>query len=443
MKRVLVVLALLTCGALFVPAARAATVPHRLASIRTHRSAALLPAPLAVASATTYPIGGTVKDFSGQPLAGWGVDWGWFDPSGATWSFTDTVYHYGASATTATDGTFSFPAVTSDPLHDYLTAYGDTFVLEQWGLDFSTTSDYVLQPGHVAVTLTNAPASQVFGLKLGDAAGTLAESQPRLTAGSGTADAAAPDFNSAVAFTSSWYGALTAEAEWDNPGHPTVAVTPGQLAGTAVPIDWSTAVHGHLTGALCQHAARPGGTVRFAVSNLPAGEQMSFYGFSWWPADWGVQTYPAATITSKGSAKTYVVSLRIPARATVGDMYEIDATRTDDPQSLLDLYDLTQICTFGASRSSIARGGVVRLTGRTDTGPYSTVTLFARHSRAGVPSSAAAKGWAKVATLRLDSKGRFHSARLHPRRTTWYVARFSDSDSGFTVFTPVVRVAVH
>ena len=83
------------------------------------------------------------------------------------------------------------------------------------------------------------------------------------------------------------------------------------------------------------------------------------------------------------------------------------------------------------------------LTGQTDTGAYSTVTLFARHTRAGVPSSTAAKGWIKVATLRLDSNGRFHSARLHPKRTTWYVARFSDSDAGFTAFTPVVRVTVH
>lgn len=445
MKRALVVLALLAFGALFAPAARAAVPGGRLASLRMHRLALTTPAAVGSTPASTYVIGGSVEDFNGQPLADWDVDWGWFDPDVDSWSNSATVYHYGASATTASDGTFSFPAVTSDPGHDDLFAYDENgnSVLEQWGLDFSTTSNYVLRPAHVAVSVAHAPVGQPIDVQLGDSASSYAVSQVSLTQGAGTAEAAAPDFNSGVAFYYSPYDTVASETEWLNPNHLTVAVTPGALASTPVSFDFSQAVHAHLLGPLCQHAGRPGSLVRFAVSDVPAGEQISFSGQSLSPDAWGLQTYPAATLTSTGPDRTYTVALRVPRRATLGEVYQIDAARTDDPQSLLDLYDYYQVCAFGASRTTVARGGVVRLSGQADTmNSGFTVTLFMRHTRAGVPSTTKAKGWTKVATLGLNSHGKFHSALLRPRRTTWYVARFYESDAGFTAFTPVVRVAV-
>ena len=60
------------------------------------------------------------------------------------------------------------------------------------------------------------------------------------------------------------------------------------------------------------------------------------------------------------------------------------------------------------------------------------------------PSTLAARGWKKVATLRLSNHGDyigFRSAILHPKRSTSYVVRFADS--WFVgVFTPVLTVPV-
>ena len=81
----------------------------------------------------------------------------------------------------------------------------------------------------------------------------------------------------------------------------------------------------------------------------------------------------------------------------------------------------------------------MRLRGHID---GAAATLFMRQSRAGRPTIAKAKGWTKVANLSVSAGGRFVSPELRPSRTTWYVARYSGGNGGFTAFTPVVRVPV-
>jgi hypothetical protein len=81
----------------------------------------------------------------------------------------------------------------------------------------------------------------------------------------------------------------------------------------------------------------------------------------------------------------------------------------------------------------------VRLRGRIDA---KKATLFMRHSRAGQPAGAKAKGWTKVADIPASARGRFVSPALYPSRTTWYVVRYDGTNGGFTAFTPVVKVTV-
>ena len=92
------------------------------------------------------------------------------------------------------------------------------------------------------------------------------------------------------------------------------------MAGTSVAFDWRAAVRGRIAGPLCRHSGRPGSTFRYTISNLPAGEQMSFFGQSWSPYTWGVHIYPQV-VTSSGAQNTYTVTLRVPERATVGEVY--------------------------------------------------------------------------------------------------------------------------
>jgi hypothetical protein len=305
-------------------------------------------------------------------------------------------------------------------------------------LDFSTTGSYVLRPGHVNISVAHASAGKRVHVSLGDANYSAADSSVGLTEGYGVADAWAPDFNSARASFDNAIGTVTAECEWVHPGHAPVAVSPGSVAATSVDFDWRSAVRGRLAGPLCRHSGRPGSTFRYTISNLPAGEQMSFFGQSWSPYTWGVQTYPQV-VTSSGPENTYTVSLRVPKRATVGEVYWVQAQRSDDVQSLLWLYDNYEVCSFAASQNAIVHGQAVRLRGHID---GKKATLFMSHRRAGQPATTKAQGWTKVADLSVTASGRFASPRLRPSRTTWYVVRYPGMDGGFVAFTPVVKVSV-
>ncbi len=236
------------------------------------------------------------------------------------------------------------------------------------------------------------------------------------------------------------YGAVGAQAEWISPAHVPLAVTPGALASETVAFDWASAVRGRLLGPLCQHSGRPGSTVRFTVSNLPTAEQLSFWGFDYGsPRKLISQVYPQV-VTSAGTEKTYTVTLRVPSRAPVGSTWEVDAWRSDDPYSLLDLYDYYQVCSFAASRDSIARGEGVRLHGRINGATGGRATVFMRTRPAGQPASLKAPGWTRVARVKVSDGEKLVTPVLHPQRTTWYVVRYAGE--AFPAFTPVVTVRV-
>jgi hypothetical protein len=391
--------------------------------------------------AEKFALTGSLLDFDGSPLAGGWVEWGWYDPDGYSWYCPDAVMHDGADDTTGRDGSFSFADVTSLPAHDTLMVGGSSspglLYAVLYHLDFSTKSDYVIRPGHVGVSVTNAPAGRQAQVGLGDALYVAAQSSVDLTGGAGAADAMAPDFNSARVSFPNANGSVTAECDWLSPGLAPVPVSPGAVCDTVVHVDWGAAVHGRIAGPLCRHSGRPGSTVKYTVSNLPAGEQLSFVGYSW-VSDWDVQKYPEV-VTSSGAGDVYTVALRIPKRATPGTVYDVDAERTDQIQSMLWLYDYYEVCDFSATHRSIRRGDGVRLRGHIDA---KAATLFVRHSAAPQPASVKARGWTKVGSLSVNARGHFLSPVLRPSRSTWYVVRYRGLNGGFTAFTPVVQVTV-
>ena len=424
-------------------AANASASPRPVNLPHLQRGGASLPVgPLTQADAQTYTVSGTMEDFDGTPLANCSVSCGWWDPDGYAWYVPDARYHDAGDTTTAADGSFSIPGLVSHPAHDSLmTNVNSGSSLEGltlYHLDFSTTGSYVLRPGHVNITIANAPVGQPADMSIGDALYSGTESSVALSDSNGVADAMAPDFNSASASFPNANGTATAVCQWVSPGHAPVAVSPGTVAATSLSFDWHSAVRGRLVGPQCRHSGRPGSTVRYEVSNLPAGQKISFVGNSWSSSFSSDQTFPQV-VTSTCLHKTYTVALHIPAHAPVGNVYEINAQRSDDVQSLLWLYDWYEVCTFSASHSSIAPGQSVRLHGHID-GTHAT--LFMRHRQAGQPGTAKAPGWTKVANLHVNASGRFLSPRLHPSRTTWYVVRYPGLNGGFVAFTPVVKVTV-
>lgn len=435
------------CGLAFTlvwaAVAGASAVPGHTDIRHVQRCVASGPAGSSVtAGAPTYTVSGTLEAFDGTPVANAWVTCGWYNPDGNTWFLPAARYYDEGDAVTAADGSFSIAGVPSHPGHDSIMAgpaSGAGFnYMVMYHLDFSTTDSYVLRPGHVNVSVAHAPVGKRAHVSFGDSTYSAADSSVGLTDGYGVATAWPPDFTSARASFDNPNGTITAECEWMSPGLAPVVVDPGTTADATVAFNWRSAVRGRILGAQCRHSGRPGSTIKYSVSHVPAGQQISFYGQSWSPSSWALQTYPRV-VTSTGTANTYTVALRIPARAPVGDVYEIEAQRSDDVQSMLWLYDYYEVCSFAASQSVIARGQTVRVGGHID---GLQATLFMRHRRAGQPSTVKAVGWTKVANLSVSAGGHFLSPRLLPSHTTWYVVRYSGGNGGFTAFTPVVRVSV-
>lgn len=423
----------LPAGAL---AASRARLPLRLpptwrpaASLRAAPFAAVLPGP--------YTVSGSALDYDGSPLPkGSQVEWGWYDPNLPVWNSPDITYHLGDDGS-VTGGAFSFDA-TSFPGSDVLSVFdpnmvvGALGVLSTWNNDFSTHGPYTIQPGHVTVNIAGWPAGKLAEVAVGDAATGMADTALR---GSGAACAPATGFDCVAVSLSNSHGAVPAALDWTSPSHAVVPVIAGAPVADPVDLDWSKARHGSLAGPLCRHSGKPGSVVRFVLKGWPAGYQASFDGYSY--AGDSVHYY-SASATSAGADQTYSVPLVVPRHTPAGDAYAIDAYRTDDPATLLDVSDLFQVCRFGASSSTIRLGGGVRLRGTVSAG--STVDVFMRHRPADQPASLKAAGWTRIAHLTSGARGRFVTRVFRPSRTAWFVARYRSQY--FPAFTSVIKVAV-
>jgi hypothetical protein len=283
------------------------------------------------------------------------------------------------------------------------------------------------------------PAKQFMDVSLEDpaSAGTDAIIGP---GGQGLADCPPPDFTSAVATMDNGGDDDGATAcEWISPGATPWAVTAGSITPGVVTMDWSTAVHSHILGPRCQLARRPGGTVRFSLTNVPAGEQFSFYATQSFGS-----TLPLSPVVTSTSPQTpYTVRVRVPSQIVAGQDCYISAYRSDDPESTLSVTDRLSVCSLSASRALITRGEGVRLHGRVESNG-SSATLLAAPAGTPRPATLVAPGWKKVATLKLSNHDdfiSFLSPILHPKKSTSYVLRFSDSWF-VRVFTPLLTVRV-
>jgi hypothetical protein len=163
------------------------------------------------------------------------------------------------------------------------------------------------------------------------------------------------------------------------------------------------------------------------------GEQAGFVG--WF--DTGIEVPYGVTYTSTGNSSP--VSLRIPAAAAVGSLYEIETWRSDAEASNVNLWTFYQVCTFKSSASSIHHGRAIRLSGKVPAGA-GYATIYSSRKAHGQPATLAAKGWVKGGRYKMKS-GTFTGGLLRPKHTTWYVAEYSGYE--FPAFTSVVKVTVH
>jgi len=435
-------LIVLAVGLVLAPGALASTGVRHAALGSRHAAAPARTAARALGDGvTTYSITGNVLDYGGNPVAGAEVDWGWWDNGAYTLGNSNVT----PSTPDGTDNTgfFQFNPVTTAPTpgnDDLDVFYNPTspglWEMRSWSLNFSTNNDstsyrYEMQPGEVNVSVAHAP-SPAIEVKAGLMSVGYANSDVDLTAATPVAGVLPPGFDDVVAY---YVGPLqNCTAQTESLGTSQVSVAAGTTAADPVNLDWNNAQYAYLAGATCQHSGGPGTKVKMVLKDWPATRQAEFVAY--YGANSSYSYNGSDPMTSSGLG-VQTASLKIRPTAPVG-MYEIDTYRVDASDSFVQLWDYFQVCTFKSSASVIHHGRAVRLSGKVPgTGK---VIIYARTKAAGQPSTTAAKGWAKAGTYTIRS-GKFVTGLLHPKRSTWYVARYRGYD--FTAFTSVIKVRVH
>ncbi|HUK76922.1 MAG TPA: hypothetical protein VL117_04895 [Thermoleophilia bacterium] len=423
---------------LLAPVALATTRSHSPARVRHATS---VPRSYARLGADpTYAISGVVRDFNGDLVQGAEVEWG--SPSSGGDNNPNG---------TGADGAFMFPAVTSNPGFDDLTIYypqaiyaqaadAGLWKMESWALDFSTQSNYEMQPAHVSLHVVNAPAPAIE-VVAGDGLVGYAQTDVRLDGSSDGVASVLPmnDFDDVVAYyytdLLNFYTACHSQVEALSTSP--VSLTAGNTAPGTVSLDWHDAQQAYLYGPLCRHSGKPGTKISMVVRGWPAGETATFVGYA------GSGTGVArGAVTTSVADQTLTTPITIPTSAPVG-IYEVDTYRTGSmgtpgAASLVGMWDLYQVCTFKPSASSIQHGHAVRLSGRVPSN--TSVTVYATtHKVSAAPGTFAAKGWHRIGAYK-TKLGRFSTGLLHPTRTTWYVVKYKGW--AFQAFTSITKVRV-
>lgn len=391
-------------------------------------------ATLATSVRATCTISGTVLNFDGTPMANAEVDWG-YDNAGSP--------VYGGLGTTNAAGQFSLlnVLVTATGTLDVFPA-GSTLYLERSALNFTDGASFVIRPGYVTFTTDHAapgtPWTSVYVQTYGPGGISGTALRPvNLSDVSGTVMATSTSVDHAVAY---WFINEGKELTLPSP----IAVTPGALSTSGFTISEGGSQFISVTSPAWASGA-PGTKVTLEVDNWIAPMTAGFSFTSQDPQDG--KTYPWATPFVGSATASRAITLTIPKQLKPGYAAHIHMRGTDASSSLLDLYDRFQICTLVGSKTSIAKGASVRLSGVIPAnGIAKKVVLYSRITKASAQPSkwdAARAGWKKVVTISASKTGAFKSGLLKPTRTTWYVVRYPGDSTNFDAFTAVLKVAVH
>ena len=186
----------------------------------------------------------------------------------------------------------------------------------------------------------------------------------------------------------------------------------------------------------------PGTSVPVAWAGFPQDWQSEFEGVSGYG---DAQPQSLGTYPTVGSGSR---SFTIPANARPGYEYYFTVQHTDGP---LELEAAFQVCTLKATKTSIKPGVAIRLKGvvpvASNLGRSSAaakVSIYQRFTAAGQPQTYSnPKGWTLAGQARANGMGKYLSATLHPKRTTYFVVRYSGQNAYWPGYTSVIKVAVH
>ena len=310
-----------------------------------------------------------------------------------------------------------------------------------------TTFDF--RPGHVQTNVTlSGSAAKGSGVDIaldGSDAQTPVWTEQKFAMGSGRARTAARLTNAmpgtySVAscyFNTSKY----ADRKGEGIESPTTAtVTAGELSADTLTFAEADACS--VTVATRWASGPPGTSVPVAWAGFPQDWESEFEGVSGYG---DAQPQPLGTYPTVGSGSQ---SFTIPADARPGYEYYFTVQHTDGPLMLEAAF---QVCTLKSSKAWIRRGASIRLKGvvpvASNLGRRSAaakVSIYARFTAAGQPDTYSnPKGWTLAGQARANSKGKYLSSVLYPKRSTYFVVRYSGQGLYWPGYTAVIKVNVH
>jgi hypothetical protein len=393
---------------------------------------------------------GWVSTPTGRPAANVPVRWSYIPPG------TDVVA-YGNSTTTDAAGYYSLSGVRATQFGS-IYSYWDDDTFARQGFVWTSGSYRVdVEPGRVAFANTNATglanSMEISAYSRLAGQGTRGTSITRPQGDTGEAVVLPTSIGYAIADYRDEYGDIIGAREWMRPLDP-ISVNPGALSAGQLTFDESAA-HWAWVTAPYWLSGPPGSKVKLRLTNWKAPMTARISGVPEYPATARLRQLKTFTGTS---SMTRTVTVTIPRSARPGYCYCLMTERTDiiqanDGVSLLELSSAVQLCTLKASRTSIRRGAAIRLSGVVPTeghwgttrGKKKRVVIYQRTKKpSGQPTTwdPRSKGWKKVATVTANGLGAYTSAKLRPRRTTWYIVRYPGDSDYYGGYTATVRVRV-
>lgn len=405
--------------------------------------APLLYVPLARMLTGTGTISLNVYQFNGTAEANAEAHW-WVvedTDSGTGYATTDASGHVDLTGVPAASSSNGEIAIWLDNADDGL--------YDLWNMSWPASgTSGGLQPGRLSVTMTK---SSDVNWNYWD------EARVRLFTSDGNGiHLARTDITRTGATTTGYARTITTGSEtlsggsiyfWDNEGMELsvsgTAVSSGTTASTSVNVREGKAQRIWTNG---WGSGKPGSRTWLVMNNFPAGWTNSIGGIADWPDSATEKSF--GTSTSAGDTYT-VKSITIPSTVAPGYAYWLWADHTTGSLSLSTWF---QTCTLNASKTTISRGGSIKLSGVIPTkghlgsqrGISKRVIIYKTTKSTGQPTSWAPKStiWTKVATVTANGLGRFTSGYPRPSRTTRYVVRYPGDAWYWGAFTSVRKVTV-
>ena len=362
----------------------------------------------------------------------------------------DTDYGYAEAGTVGGVATLTgLPVADADNGEIVVVPTSGTVLYDLWGLSWPADgTEMGLQPGRVPVSISRSadpyyntwPSAWVelaavetngvhfAGTDIAQAGATTSGHAATITLGPETLD-----------WGAIYYWANEgAELSVDGMGVSSGATYPGTIAAREA--------DAHAVWLPGWASGKPGTVTQLWFERFPEGWTNAIRAQASFPAGAPVKSF--GSFTTSG-AEYQSRKLTIPSTVKPGYAYSFDVAHAGGPLVLSTWF---QTCSLAATKTTISRGGAVRLSGVIPTqghegaapGKSKTLVLYKRTKTAGQPRywDATRSGWTRVGTLKADGFGKYRTSLLRPQRTTWYVVRYPGDDWYWGAFTSVRKVTV-